>query len=137
MSTVVSFRLDEIEVERLRRAARAMGRSPGEVAAVLVDEGLRLREFPGIEFRDTPVGRQAFLRGTRLGVWQVAELVEAYATTEATTGATIAAAAEHLGIAHALVGLTTAYARAFPAEIAAATADARALNERLLATGER
>jgi hypothetical protein len=70
MSRVISCRLGEDRLQRLPRAARAMNRSPGEAAAAMVEEGLRLREFPGLEFRDTAVGRQAYLRGTRLAVWQ-------------------------------------------------------------------
>jgi hypothetical protein len=65
---VISVRLDRERLERLRRTARAMNRTPGEAAAVLVEEGIRLREYPGIEFRDTALGRQAYLRGTRLAV---------------------------------------------------------------------
>ena len=37
-----------------------------------------MRDFPGITFRDTGIGRQAYLRGTRLAVWMVALVARAY-----------------------------------------------------------
>jgi uncharacterized protein (DUF433 family) len=129
---VLSFRVNEDALERLRRLARSIGHSPGEAAARLVEEGLRLREFPGIEFRDTPVGRQAYLRGTRLGVWQVVEVADAYAASAERLDATCDAAAEHLDIAPALVSLALAYASIHADEVRAAAADLRATNERLL-----
>jgi hypothetical protein len=60
VSKVVSLRLRDDQVERLQRTARYLGRSPTETAALLLEESLREREFAGIEFRDSPVGRQAF-----------------------------------------------------------------------------
>ncbi len=71
MSKVVSLRLKEDQVERLERAARRLARSPSSAAVVLLEEALRQRDFPFIEFRDTMVGRQAYIKGTRLQVWMV------------------------------------------------------------------
>ena len=126
MSTVISFRLGGERLERLRRAARGMNRTPGEAAAALVEEGLRLREFPGLEFRDTAIGRQAYLRGTRLAVWQVALVARDYGDSAAT--------AEHLSITPEEAALALAYARTYRAEIEAAIADNAAAGERLAAT---
>ena len=72
MSKVVSFRLNEDQVERLHRAAHRSGRKVSETAALMIEEGLRKREFPEIEIRETSAGREAFIRGTRLKVWHVA-----------------------------------------------------------------
>ena len=72
MSKVVSFRLTEDQVERLHRAAHRSGRKVSETAALMIEEGLRKREFPEIEIRETIAGREAFIRGTRLKVWHVA-----------------------------------------------------------------
>ena len=69
MSKVVSMRLKDEQVDRLERAARRLGRSPSEAAALLLEEALRQRDFALIEFRDSPVGRQAYVHGTRLAVW--------------------------------------------------------------------
>ena len=71
MSKVLSLRLKEDQVERLERAARRWGRSPSSAAVLLLEEALRQREFPYVEFRDSVVGRQAYLNGHRLSVWQI------------------------------------------------------------------
>ena len=73
MGKVVSLRLKDSQVERLDRTARRMGRTPSETAALLLEEALRQEEFALIEFRDSPVGRQAYLKGSRLTLWQIVE----------------------------------------------------------------
>lgn len=71
-SRVVSLRLKEREASRLDRLARIHHRSIGETAALLLEEKLQEREFAFIEFRDSPNGRQACVKGTSLAVWEVA-----------------------------------------------------------------
>lgn len=64
---------------RLRRAVRTgleqvaarTRRSVSEVAQELIEEGLRMRECPGIYFATEPSGRTAKVSGTGLGVWEV------------------------------------------------------------------
>ena len=80
-SQVVSISLQEGQMERLRRLARRLGRTPSETSALLVEEALRHAEFGLLEFRDSPVGRQAYVQGSRLAVWQVAQLANQYETT--------------------------------------------------------
>lgn len=43
---------------------------PAELAALLLEEGLKTREFPGIVYKDGPAGRRASLAGGP-DVWQV------------------------------------------------------------------
>jgi hypothetical protein len=38
---------------------------------MLIEESLRETEFAYIEFRNSPVGRQAYLKNSNLAVWQV------------------------------------------------------------------
>jgi hypothetical protein len=71
MSRVVSVRLKDEQLERLKRFARRMGKSQSEVGALLIEEGLREAEFAQIEFRDSAVGRQSYLKGSTLAVWEV------------------------------------------------------------------
>src|SRR5438094_386053 len=78
MTEIVSLRLKDEQVARLQRAARQLGKTPTEVATLLLEESLRQREFAFIEFRDSTVGRQAFLQGTRLPIWQLAWLLRDY-----------------------------------------------------------
>jgi uncharacterized protein (DUF433 family) len=81
-----------------------------------VEEALRQREFAFVEFRDSPLGRQAYLKGTRLAVWQVIGLARAF-------DGDIAGTAAHLEIPAAAVAAALAYAAAYSAEIDAAIAD--------------
>ncbi len=127
MSKVISFRLGDERLERLQRTARAMNRTPGEAAAIRVEEGMRLREFPGLEFRDTAIGRQAYVRGTRLPVWQVALIARDYDENSTQT-------ASHLGLTNDQVALAFAYISLYRGEIDAAIADNEAAADRLALT---
>ena len=55
----------------LEAAAARAGRSVSDVAQELIEEGLRMRECPGIYFATEPSGRTAKVWGTGLGVWEV------------------------------------------------------------------
>jgi uncharacterized protein (DUF433 family) len=55
----------------LEQAAARARRSVSEVAQELIEEGLRMRECPGIYFATEPSGRTAKIAGTGLGVWEV------------------------------------------------------------------
>jgi hypothetical protein len=118
MSKVVSVRLRDEQVQRLGRAARRLGRTPSEALVTLLEEALRLREFAFIEFRDSPVGRQAYLQGTRFAVWHVAKLARVCPDP--------GALAEQLSIPVAQARAALAYAEAFPDEVQAAIADSQA-----------
>ena len=71
MSHVMSLRLRDEQMERLRRMARQMGRTPSETSALLLEEALRRAEFGHIQFRNSPSGRQAYVLGTGMAVWEV------------------------------------------------------------------
>jgi hypothetical protein len=68
-STPITVRIDPASKAELGRVARRMGVTPSETGARLIEEGLRLERFPQIEFRNSSVGRQAYLKGTRLPVF--------------------------------------------------------------------
>lgn len=70
MSYVISARIPETMGERIRQYARSKQRSINEVVRVAVEEWLRQNEFAHIEFRDTPDGRIAYMKGSRLPVWR-------------------------------------------------------------------
>ncbi|MCX6021429.1 MAG: transcriptional regulator [Chloroflexi bacterium] len=116
MRKVVSLRLQDDQIERLQRAARRLGRTPSEAAALLLEEALRQRDFTFIEFRDSPVGRQAYVQGTRLAVWQIAALARDF-------GADAAKIAAHLELPVMQMTAALGYAVAYPSEIEAALAD--------------
>jgi uncharacterized protein (DUF433 family) len=66
-------------------------------------------EFPGIGFRDSLSGREAYLTGHRVAVWEVLDVYEETKSIEKT--------AEHFRWPTVLVKRALAYARAFPEEI--------------------
>ena len=67
-STVISMRLPEESGKRLKRLAHRHGWTASDASARLVEEGLRRSEFAFIDFRDSPVGRQAYVQGSSLAV---------------------------------------------------------------------
>ncbi|HEX6819698.1 MAG TPA: hypothetical protein VF120_15080 [Ktedonobacterales bacterium] len=115
-SKVLSMRLREEQMARLQRVARRLGRKPSETAALLLEESLREAEFAEIEFRDSPVGRQPYMAGSRLAVWQVISLIRSYEGD-------VDRVAGHLGWLPSRVLAAQNYADAFPREIEDALQD--------------
>jgi len=113
---VVSMRMEEGQEERLEKMARRLGRSPSDISALLVEEGLRRSEFSFMDFRDTPVGRQAFIQGTRLPVWMAVKIARLY-------GHDVEKTAEHLARPPLQIRAALNYAAAFPDEIEDAIRD--------------
>ena len=70
-SVVISMRLPAESGKRLKRMANRHGWTPSDASARLVEEGLRRSEFAFIDFRDSPVARQAYIQGSTLAVWEV------------------------------------------------------------------
>lgn len=126
MSQVFSMRLRAEQVERLRRLARRLGRTPSETGALLVEESLRQAEFGQIEFRPSPVGRQAYVSGSTLAVWEVTEVARAFQLDADRTAA-------HLAWPRYRVQAALNYAAAFPEEIETAIADNEAVGWRAIA----
>ncbi len=116
MSHVLSLRLKDEQMERLERHARRLDRTPREAATRLIEEALRMGEFAFIEFRNSPGGRQAYIMGSSLAVWEVVAVAQAYQFDPVAT-------AEHLGWPVVKVRAALQYTEAFQAEIDAAIAD--------------
>lgn len=109
-SMVVSMRLPTESGNRLKRLASRHGWTPSDASARLVEEGLRRSEFAFIDFRDSAAGRQAYVQGSSLAVWEVMLLVQSYK-------ANVEAVAKHLKWLEAKVQAAVNYAKAFPEEI--------------------
>ena len=75
-----------------------------------------MSEFGSIVFHDSPAGRQAYVMGTRVAVWQVVSIVRSYDGDKE-------AAARHLEWPPARVQAALTYAAAFPDEVEAAIED--------------
>jgi len=78
MSKVVSTRLKDETFQRLSRIARILDKTPSDTVATLVEESLREIEFASIEFRSSPLGRQAFMQSSSLAVWEVINIAQQY-----------------------------------------------------------
>jgi uncharacterized protein (DUF433 family) len=115
-SMVLSMRLSVESGRRLKRIAKRHGWTPSDASARLVEEGLRRSEFAFLDFRDSPAGRQAYIQGSTLAVWEVILLLRSY-------HGSVAAVAKHLRWPEAKVRAAVNYAEAFREEIAEATAE--------------
>jgi uncharacterized protein (DUF433 family) len=65
------MRLRQTLRKELEAAAAQRHRPVAEIAQELLEEGLRMRQCPGIYFVDEPSGRTAKIGGTGLAVWEV------------------------------------------------------------------
>lgn len=120
MSTPLSIRFDRRVLDRLRRRAQTMpGATPSGLAQLLVDEGLRMAEHPGIVFKDGPAGRRAALA---LGpdVWEVVSVAKEIGIRGARA---VPAIAEALNLTVARVDTALRYYAAYPSEIDAEISD--------------
>ena len=115
-SMVLSMRLPVESGKRLKRIANRHGWTPSDASARLVEEGLRRSEFAFLDFRDSPAGRQAYIQGSTLAVWEVIFLLRSY-------NRNVAAVAKHLRWPEAKVRAAVNYAEAFSEEIDEATAE--------------
>lgn len=115
-SVVVSMRLAAESGKRLKRMANRHGWTASDASARLVEEGLRRSEFAFIDFRDSEAGRQVYLQGSTLAVWEVALLLRSYKED-------VEAVAGHLKWPTAKVQAAANYAKAFAEEIESALAE--------------
>lgn len=119
-STVISMRLPAESGDRLKRMANRHGWTASDASARLVEEGLRRSEFAFVDFRDSATGRQAYIQGSSLAVWEVMLIVQTYQGN-------VASAAAHLKWPEAKVHAAVNYAKAFPEEIDGALAENEAM----------
>jgi len=108
-TSVMTLRLPT-EVRRgVERLAARSGHKPAQIGARLIDEGLRRREFPLIEIRETAAGRVAYVKGTRLAVYWVAQQIH--------RGMSPNQMARELELSLAQVNAALGYARVYTREI--------------------
>ena len=112
-----SVRLED-ETERLVEAeARRTRRSKSAVVESLTEEAARTRRFPGVAFRGDDARRRAWVIGSGLDVWEIAQMIDEFGSAEKLVAGT--------QLTPAQVRLALAYSHAYPAEIAEAIADNR------------
>lgn len=115
-SSVISMRLTARSGQRLKKMARQHGWTISDTSARLVEEGLRQSEFAYIDFRDSPVGRQAYVQDSGLAVWEVMMIARDYKNDPIRT-------AKHLNWPKQKVKAAFNYAEAFRDEINTALAE--------------
>jgi hypothetical protein len=112
MATVVqSCRLEADHAALLSRQAKRRHLEVSTLSSLYLKEKALEEEFPGIGFRDSDGGREAYVLGHRVAVWEVMDVYK--------EAKSIARTADHFGWPDYLVKCALAYGREFPREIAA------------------
>lgn len=107
-------RLDVAVLDRLRERSERTGESNARTAERLIDEGLRMEEFPGIVFRSGPAGRRAGLANGP-DVWELVRDLRRAREAGAADPVEIVCQASHLE--RTAVELAAAYYDAYRDEI--------------------
>ena len=113
MSRPTSFRLPDDLLEQLDQEADASGTSVTSLVAMLLNEGINTRRFPGIVYRDGPTSRRAGLVAGP-DVWEVIRTVSAI---KGRGEKRLHAVADATGLPVSQVCLAVDFYAAHPAEI--------------------
>ncbi|MBK6761969.1 MAG: hypothetical protein IPG68_01205 [Micrococcales bacterium] len=127
MSSPRSVRFETSTLNKLSAyASRHPGMTSSGAAALLVEEGLRMDEHPGIVFRDGPAGRRAGLAGGP-DVWEVITAVISAREADLHLGADngLALVADNAGLPVPAVQIAVRYYGDYPDEIDQQVRDAR------------
>lgn len=109
-TTLHSCRIENGVAPLLARQARRKKLKLAALSALYLGEKAVEEEFPGIGFRDGIGGREAYVQGSRVAVWEVVD-VHREAKSAAKT-------ADHFGWPDHLVKCALAFAKAFPHQVA-------------------
>lgn len=112
----LNARMGETVLSRLERRSRELGEPKSRLAERLIDEGLRMEEFPGIVFRDGPSGRRAALLDGP-DVWEV--IGDLQRTKRRKNVDPVKAVVRGSGLSEQQVRLAAAYYGRYPDEIEA------------------
>lgn len=113
---VFSMRATRDALRMLEEEARRYRVAPRTLAETILEEGLRMRRYPGVTFVDRGGGRTAVLAAhPRVGIWQVAQSARAASSR--------AAAAKALAIDRTELERALAYADEYRDEIDAAISE--------------
>ena len=110
MATVVqSCRIEEHHAALLSRQAKRRHLEVSTLSSLYLKEKALEEEYPGIGFRDSIGGREAYVQGHRVAEWEVVDVHR--------EAKTITRTADHFRWTPALVRCALAYAKAFATEI--------------------
>ena len=111
MATVVqSCRIEEDHAALLSKQAKRRHMQVSSLSSLYLQEKSIEEEYPGIGFRDGAGGREAYVLGHRVAIWEVKDV---YSEAKSITRT-----ADHFGWPDYLVKCALAYAKAFPDQIA-------------------
>lgn len=111
MPTVVqSCRVEKDHAALLSKQARRRRLEVSTLSSLYLKEKAMEEEYPGIGFRDAAGGREAYVLGHRVAVWEVLDVYR--------EAKTIGRTADHFGWPDYLVKCALAYAKASPDEVA-------------------
>lgn len=112
MATVVqSCRIEADLVPLLARQARRKKLEVSTLSSLYLREKALEEEYPGIGFRDAAAGREAYVLGHRVAVWEVEDVHREAKSAEKT--------ARHFRWPPSVVRCALTFAKAFPEEVAA------------------
>jgi uncharacterized protein (DUF433 family) len=114
-SAYISGRVPRRHERLVARQARAARTSKSDLVARYVIEKALETEFPGIAFRDSLSGREAYVSGRRVAVWEVLDVYRETRSIEKT--------AEHFRWPRALVKRALAYAHEFADDVSRSRAE--------------
>ena len=110
MPTIVqSCRIEAEHAALLSRQAKRRHLEVSTLSSLYLKEKALEEEFPGIGFRDSVGGREEYVLGHCVAVWEVEAVYH--------EAKTIAKTADHFRWTSALVRCALAYAKAYPREI--------------------
>src|SRR5256885_779710 len=78
LTQLISARLPDKTADRVKQYAQRKQRSLNETVSLALEEWLRQNEFAFVEFRDTPHGRLAYMKSSRLPVYWVVKVAKSY-----------------------------------------------------------
>ena len=113
----ISIRLSRATDQLVTAEARRTRRSRSAVVQAFTEETARSRRFPGIGFRGDDAGRRAWVIGSGLDVWEIAQMLEDFGSIESLL--------RESRLTERQARIAAAYREAFPDEIDEAVADNR------------
>jgi uncharacterized protein (DUF433 family) len=110
-----TMRLNQDTERWVEQEARRTRRSKGAVVEMLTEEGIRMRQFPGIGFKGPDGDRRAWVIGTGMDVWEIIEAYKDY-------GESLERLMQDSDVPESLIRLALAYYAAHPEKIGEAVA---------------
>jgi uncharacterized protein (DUF433 family) len=106
----------------IKQISASQGRTPSALLGEYAEEIARGQKFCHLEFRSTPLGRMAYIEGTRTAVWLITDLVRQ-------EGGDVKAVAKSRQWPETKVRAALNYAAAYPEEIESLIERAHSISE--------